>query len=154
MIVFFIFISSLGALLGALFASATLFFARRYLIKSFTESLQQVLLNAAQEAPIPRPLEETARTCMERVVVRFREKMPFVGNFITPTIVKSMEEMMMDELHKQWPNLLQNMVPTLVPALVEKGLHDPALTKFWVGYSSLLGLLVGLFISIVVLATR
>lgn len=150
----FFLIPFLGALLGALFAGAAMLYARRYLTKSFIESLQESLLHSMQAAPIPNSIKDTARNCMQGVVVRFREKMPFVGNFITPTLLQSMEEMMLEELRKHWPNLVQSMIPSIVTPLVEQGLHDPALTKFVVGYSSILGLLISLCVGLLMFFTQ
>lgn len=146
--------SSLGLLLGLILSYTTILYTRRYLSKQLKEALQKELVNSMQAVPLPEPLKETTRHCMNQAVMRFREKMPMIGGFISPAIIQSMEELMLEQLQSNWPHLVKNIVPTLSAPLVEQGLYNPSLINLWVGYSSIVGALIGLVIGLLELITH
>lgn len=140
----------LGLLVGGFLSYGIILYARRYLIKQIEETVQRELLRSIENSSPPSALEETTRMCMHQAITRFREKMPLVGTFINPAIVESMENLMLEQLRKNWPHLARNMVPSLIEPLVMQGLYNPLLIRFWVGYSALLGVFIGLIIELLI----
>lgn len=137
-----------ASLIGWLMVDMTIRFSRR-LNRWLIIHIQKELLAGLEELDPTSLFPALIDQHMNAIVARFKAQMPMLGSFLTEGISSALKEMSKEEIIEAWPTIQSQVAENLLEKIrLKQNLLDPQLLLCLKAFGALIGLCLGIYLSI------